>query len=69
MRPSSIIPALLAFLLPLAALATPVPQLKASDVAGDRVVLDGALCTPVQGRQVCDDGFGNTFFADEPLRS
>jgi hypothetical protein len=51
--------------------ASPVPQrggrgrqqdetIPASEVAGGRVVLDGATCSPVQGVLICDDGFGNT---------
>lgn len=27
---------------------------------GGRLVQEGAGCTLVQGRSVCDDGFGNT---------
>ncbi|KAM5343802.1 hypothetical protein ACJ41O_012339 [Fusarium nematophilum] len=44
------------------------PQIPASEVAGDRFVLDGAQCNTVQGRLVCDDGLGNTFFADDAVR-
>ncbi|KAH8881020.1 hypothetical protein GQ53DRAFT_754632 [Thozetella sp. PMI_491] len=52
------------------ALAAPAPKsTSAKDNAGGRVVLDGAQCTEVQGRTVCDDGFGNTFFADDPFSS
>lgn len=43
------------------AIAAPTPQSSsAKDNSGGRVVLDGAQCNPVQGRLVCDDGFGNT---------
>ncbi|KAI1845036.1 hypothetical protein JX265_008380 [Neoarthrinium moseri] len=41
----------------------------ASSVSGGRVTAGGANCSPVQGRLVCDDGFGNTFFADDPFSS
>ncbi|CCF42291.1 hypothetical protein CH063_12334 [Colletotrichum higginsianum] len=51
-------------------LAAPVPQsVPAKDNSGGRFVLDGAQCSPVQGRLVCDDGLGNTFFADDPFSS
>ncbi|KAF5243556.1 hypothetical protein FANTH_8135 [Fusarium anthophilum] len=36
---------------------------------GGRLVQEGATCTLVQGRSVCDDGFGNTFFEDDPFSS
>ncbi|CVK96023.1 uncharacterized protein FMAN_13942 [Fusarium mangiferae] len=36
---------------------------------GGRLVQEGAGCTLVQGRSVCDDGFGNTFFEDDPFSS
>ncbi|KZL78475.1 hypothetical protein CT0861_01554 [Colletotrichum tofieldiae] len=50
--------------------ATPLPQsVPAKDNSGGRFVLDGAQCSPVQGRLVCDDGLGNTFFADDPFES
>ncbi|KAL0932683.1 uncharacterized protein CTRU02_211646 [Colletotrichum truncatum] len=50
--------------------AAPVPQsVPAKDNSGGRFVLDGAQCSPVQGRLVCDDGLGNTFFADDPFSS
>lgn len=43
------------------AMAAPTPQsVPAKDNSGGRVVLDGAQCSPVQGRLVCDDGTGNT---------
>ncbi|KAF9872129.1 zinc-binding oxidoreductase [Colletotrichum karsti] len=48
-------------------MAAPLPQSKsvpAKENSGGRVVLDGAQCSPVQGRLVCDDGFGNTFLGD-----
>ncbi|KAJ0114809.1 hypothetical protein J7T55_004550 [Diaporthe amygdali] len=52
------------------AMGAPTPQsVPAKDNSGGRVVLDGAECSPVQGRLVCDDGFGNTFFADDPFSS
>ncbi|KAI7780658.1 hypothetical protein LA080_015817 [Diaporthe eres] len=52
------------------AVAAPTPQsVPAKDNSGGRVVLDGAQCSPVQGRLVCDDGTGNTFFADDPFSS
>lgn len=42
-------------------MAAPTPQsVPAKDNSGGRVVLDGAQCSPVQGRLVCDDGTGNT---------
>lgn len=45
------------------AIAAPTPQSSsAKDNSGGRVVLDGAQCNPVQGRLVCDDGFGNTLW-------
>ncbi|KAF6828860.1 hypothetical protein CPLU01_08298 [Colletotrichum plurivorum] len=51
-------------------MAAPVPKtVPAKDVSGGRFVLDGAQCSPVQGRLVCDDGLGNTFFADDPFSS
>ncbi|UQC84089.1 major royal jelly protein [Colletotrichum lupini] len=49
------------------AIAAPAKSVPAKDNSGGRVVLDGAQCSPVQGRLVCDDGFGNTFFADDPF--
>ncbi|OHF03909.1 hypothetical protein CORC01_00771 [Colletotrichum orchidophilum] len=52
------------------AIAAPVAKsVPAKDNSGGRLVLDGAQCSPVQGRLVCDDGFGNTFFADDPFSS
>ncbi|KAH0421758.1 hypothetical protein CcaCcLH18_13232 [Colletotrichum camelliae] len=54
-------------------MAAPTPakgdSVPAKDNSGGRTVLDGAQCSPVQGRLVCDDGFGNTFFADDPFSS
>ncbi|TDZ16008.1 hypothetical protein C8034_v011973 [Colletotrichum sidae] len=51
-------------------LAAPLPQsVPAKEHSGGRFVLDGAQCSPVQGRLVCDDGLGNTFFADDPFSS
>ncbi|KAL8381207.1 hypothetical protein RB595_005474 [Gaeumannomyces hyphopodioides] len=41
----------------------------AEKFAGGRKVTPGAQCVVVQGRKVCDDGTGNTFFADEPFRA
>ena len=41
----------------------------AEKFAGGRTVLPGAQCIIVQGRRVCNDGVGNTFFADEPFNS
>ncbi|CAJ0542394.1 Ff.00g000550.m01.CDS01 [Fusarium sp. VM40] len=49
-----------------AALAAPTPVVRGP---GGRLVLEGAGCTLVQGRSVCDDGFGNTFFEDDPFSS
>ncbi|KAF4816052.1 hypothetical protein CGCSCA5_v006816 [Colletotrichum siamense] len=53
--------------------AAPTPaksdSVPAKENSGGRTVLDGAQCSPVQGRLVCDDGFGNTFFADDPFSS
>ncbi|KAJ4264266.1 hypothetical protein NW762_005461 [Fusarium torreyae] len=49
------------------ALAAPAPQNGFVKGPGGRLVLDGAGCTEVQGRSVCDDGLGNTFFEDDPF--
>lgn len=38
-------------------LAAPAPIVRGP---GGRLVLEGSTCTEVQGRSVCDDGFGNT---------
>ncbi|KAK7442837.1 hypothetical protein CaCOL14_011057 [Colletotrichum acutatum] len=50
-------------------IAAPAKSVPAKDNSGGRVVLEGAQCSPVQGRLVCDDGLGNTFFADDPFSS
>lgn len=54
---------LAAIFLALASLAFAAPArntIPAKEVSGGRFVLDGAQCSPVQGRLVCDDGLGNT---------
>ncbi|RMJ13494.1 hypothetical protein BHE90_007930 [Fusarium euwallaceae] len=50
------------------AIAAPAPQGN-NRGPGGRFQLEGAGCTEVQGRSVCDDGLGNTFFADDPFSS
>ncbi|CEI61674.1 hypothetical protein FVEN_g12702 [Fusarium venenatum] len=46
--------------------AAPTPVVRGP---GGRLVLEGSTCSDVQGRSVCQDGFGNTFFEDDPFSS
>ncbi|RSL58700.1 hypothetical protein CEP54_007616 [Fusarium duplospermum] len=52
------------------AMAAPTPQSRDQSLEEfGRQRVENSRCSPVQGRLVCDDGVGNTFFADDPLSS